>query len=97
MKIRLQGDTGFSLDSISLDLRYLEQLVDTEQTAALAYLLRYAMEEQGGFAKSRKGLIDLLCKKLDSEGFDFLFGGRYTSSGLALPRKQELFFCFLRV
>ena len=97
MKIRLQGDTGFSLDSISLDLRYLEQLVDPEQTAALAYLLRYAMEEQGGFTRSRKGLIDLLFKKLDSEGFDFLFGGRYTSSGLALPRKQELFFCFLRV
>ena len=97
MKLKLRGDSAFSLGDIELDLRYLEQLADSEQTAAVARILRYALENMKGSRLSRKGVIDTILKKLDKEGFSFLFEGSYTASGLAMPRKAEIFACFLRV
>ena len=42
LKLRMRGKTAFSIGQREMDLRYLEQLVDGEQTQALAWLLRYA-------------------------------------------------------
>ena len=97
MKLKMQGETGFRLGSTDMDLRYLEQLTDSEQTAAIAYLLRFVTENYKDSRMSRKGLIDLIEKRLEDEGFDFLFKGGYTVAGLAMPRRQELFAAFLRV
>lgn len=96
-KLRLQGNTAFSLDKTTIDLRYLEQLVDSEQTAALAHLLRYVMENYKNTNLTCSEVVSQLLKKLDSEGLSFLFGGSYTASGLAMPRIQEIFACFHRV
>ena len=45
MKVKVFGKDSFSLDKEMIDLRYVEQLADSEQTCALAYLLRYALEQ----------------------------------------------------
>ena len=47
LKIKRLGKTSFSLGKDTLDLRYVEQLVDGEQTQTLACLLRYAKEHYG--------------------------------------------------
>ena len=47
LKIKRMGKTAFSVGKENLDLRYVEQLVDEEQTQTLAYLLRYAKEHYG--------------------------------------------------
>lgn len=44
LKIKRMGKTAFSIGKENLDLRYVEQLVDEEQTQTLAYLLRYARQ-----------------------------------------------------
>lgn len=54
LKIKRMGKTAFSIGKENLDLRYLEQLVDEEQTQTLAYLLRYAKENYGGEKSERK-------------------------------------------
>lgn len=96
-KIKLQGSTAFSLDKSALDLRYLEQLADSEQTAALAHLLRFAMENYKGSAMTCSQIVRQLADRLDKEGLSFLSGSSYTASGLAMPRIQEIFACFFRV
>ncbi len=45
MKVKSYGLESFSLDKEEVNVRYLEQLLDSEQVTALAYLLRYGLEE----------------------------------------------------
>lgn len=95
-KIKLLGSTAFSLDKSQLDLRYLEQIVDSEQTAALAHLLRFAMENYKGSRITCSELIQQLAGRLEREGLSFVSGSSYTASGLAMPRVQEIYACFFR-
>lgn len=95
-KIKLLGSTAFSLDKSQLDLRYLEQIVDSEQTAALAHLLRFAMESYKGSKITCSELIQQLAGRLEREGLSFVSGSSYTASGLAMPRVQEIYACFFR-
>lgn len=44
LKTKVSKTDGFSLGRQEIDLRYTEQLIDTEQTAALSLLLKYAVE-----------------------------------------------------
>ena len=44
LKTKVHGKDGFSLGKTEVDLRYVEQLIDSEQTASLALLLKYACE-----------------------------------------------------
>ena len=48
LKVKCFGKTAFSVVAGSLDLRYVEQLVDGEQTQALAQMVRYARENLAG-------------------------------------------------
>ena len=44
MKVKTLGVDGFMLGKQNVDLRYIEQLIDSEQTAALGLLLKYTVE-----------------------------------------------------
>lgn len=45
LKIKVHGKDGFLIGKQDVDLRYVEQLIDPEQTAALGLLLKYAIEK----------------------------------------------------
>ena len=95
LKIRRTGKTAFSLGSEELDLRYVEQLVDGEQTQALAYLLRFAKENFGGRKTDVKSVVEALERVLEAKGLAGICGER-VPAGLAMPRVQEIFACFNR-
>lgn len=42
-KVKTFGKDSFSIDKETVDLRYVEQLADSEQTAALAHMLRFGV------------------------------------------------------
>lgn len=46
LKLKTMGTDGFAIrrKTKTVDLRYLEQLIDSEQTACLGMLLKYAVE-----------------------------------------------------
>ena len=44
LKTKVSKTDGFTLGKQEINLRYTEQLIDTEQTAALSLLLKYAVE-----------------------------------------------------
>lgn len=96
MKIRVSGRDGFSLDHESVEMRFVEQLADGEQSAALAQLLRYALtRELKENGCSVVELADRLEQLLDQKGWS-AFSSPWIPCGLARPRRQEIFAAFNR-
>lgn len=96
LKVKTLGVDGFALGKQNVDLRYLEQLIDSEQTAALGQILKYAVENLVDGKRSIADIVEYLQVKLDQEGMQFIAGHGALSGGLAIPRKQEIYACFNR-
>ena len=96
LKIKRMGKTAFSIGKDNMDLRYVEQLVDEEQTQTLAYLLRYAKENYGNKKNDLKGIVKALENILETKGLAGICDKGNVPSGLAMPRVQEIFACFNR-
>ena len=95
LKIKTHGRDGFSLGKQEIDLRYIEQLTDSEQTASLGLLLKYAVEHLIDGKKTLPEIVGYLESRLEKEGLAFLSDG-YISCGYAVPRAQEIYSCFNR-
>ena len=90
-KVRAHGLDGFSAGSGEADLRLVEQLVDAEQVAALAQMVRVLGEERA--LDGSRGLAEVvgeLYRRLERDGWQLLSPYGDTGCGLALPRPQEL-------
>lgn len=96
MKLKVMGKDGFSFNRETVDLRYVEQLTDSEQLAALAYLLKYAELHLFDGKKNLKEVVEQLEQKLMTEGLAAVCESSYVPTGLAMPRKQEIFACINR-
>lgn len=96
LKTKTHGRDGFSLGKQEIDLRYIEQLIDTEQTASLGLLLKYAVEHLIDGKRSLDEIVRFLNRQLEEKGLAFLSDGSYISCGYALPRIQEIYSCFNR-
>lgn len=96
LKLKVLGKDSFVLGKETLDLRYVEQLVDREQTTTLGYLLKYAKEQYEGENPELVSLIMKLTEKIEKEGLASVAGSSYVSAGMAMPRILEIFACFNR-
>lgn len=96
LKTKVHGKDGFSLGKTDIDLRYIEQLTDSEQTAALALLLKYACEHLIDGKRTLPEIVTYLDSQLKKQGLSFFSEGSYISCGYALPRVQEIYSCFNR-
>ena len=96
IKIKAMGTSELSLNKENVELRYLEQLKDQEQSAALAYLLKYAQLKMMDGKKDLKQIVDLLEKQLNEKGLESLFDHEDVSAQLARPREQEILACINR-
>ena len=96
LKTKVSGTDGFSLGRQEIDLRYTEQLIDAEQTAALSLLLKYAVEHLIDGKRTLSEIVEFLYQKLLQHGLSFFADGRKTACGYAVPRLQEIYTCFNR-
>ena len=99
-KIKCFDRDSFSIDKNTVNLHYVEQIADSEQTAALAYVLRYACSVLADGEKSIAQIADVLEEMWETEGFSSFLkkskGGGYAASGFARPRRQEVCACLAR-
>ena len=96
LKTRISGTDGFSLGRQEIDLRYTEQLIDTEQTAALSLLLKYAVEHLADGRRTLPEIVQFLWKNLSLHGLSFFTENQKISCGYATPRIQEIYACLNR-
>ena len=96
LKTRISGTDGFSLGRQEIDLRYTEQLIDAEQTAALGLLLRYAVEHLADGRRTLPEIVQYLWKNLSLHGLSFFTENQKISCGYATPRIQEIYACLNR-
>ncbi len=89
IKTKVMGTDGFSIDRNMVDLRYVEQLIDTEQTAALAAIMKYIVKKETTATPVKK-LVSEICTLLENDGMGAFVDGSL-SCGYAYPRREEIF------
>lgn len=95
-KIKVLGKDSIQLNRENIDMRYVEQLVDSEQLMALGYLLNYARKYFMNGQRTMVEIVDELTDILNKDGLREICESSYLPSGLAMPRKQEILACFNR-
>ncbi len=96
MKVKGMGKDAVSIDHDTIELRYVEQLVDGEQTMALGYMVKYARKHLFDGKKTIQDVVRLLEKLIREKGFGAVCEGKYLPCNLALPRTQEIYACLNR-
>lgn len=96
VKIKTLGREGLLIQKENIDLRYVEQLVDTEQINTLGYLLQYAERHIFDGKKTMQEAVEELWELLAKKGVCAACAGGAKPGNLAMPRKQEIFACFNR-
>ena len=95
MKIKT-GRDSITIDRELIDMRYVEQLTDSEQLCALGYLLKYAEMRMLDGKKTMRQVVDLLEREIRKNGLASVAASSYLPVDFALPRRQEIFACFNR-
>ena len=96
IKIKTMGKEMVQLNRENIDLRYVEQLADTEQVSALGYCVRYAEKHLFQGKDTIQNVVDKLEEKICREGLSSLCESNTSVANLALPRRQEIFACLNR-
>ncbi len=96
LKLKTSATHEMLIGKDCIELRYLEQLIDNEQTASLAYALKYMELHLMNGQKSIPKLLDDIEELINTKGPEALFDKEYIRSGLATPRRQELAACVNR-
>lgn len=96
MKVKGMGIDAVSIDRDTIDLRYVEQLVDSEQTMLLGYLVKYARKQLFDGKRDLQTVVRLLEKTMREKGFAAVCESRYLPCNLAVPRTQEIYACLNR-
>ena len=96
VKMKVLGRDSLQYDKEVIDLRFVEQIADSEQIAALGYMVKYASRHLINGKRSLTVIADELEKKVRKDGLASLGEEGYLPINLALPRKQEILACFNR-
>ena len=90
IKTKVLSNNSFLLAHDELDLRGLEQLVDREQTASLALVLKYMQLHLIDGRTPFEDVVGRMLSLIDSRGLEELFDGSTVRCGLASVRKAEI-------
>lgn len=96
IKIKTQGKDSILINRDAIDLRYVEQLTDTEQLGTLGQLMKYAQLHLFDNKRTLGESAEELWKILEQKGISAICEGSYVPGGFAMPRKQEIYACLNR-
>ena len=92
IKMKTMGLDGFSINRETVDMRYVEQLVDSEQLTALSHMIKYMKLRCFDGRKTMQQAVEALYEEVAKNGFAAFCPGRESLPGnLAMPRCQELY------
>jgi hypothetical protein len=91
IKLRTDGKDGFSINHEEVDMRYVEQLADSEQLTSLSYMIKYLKLHSFDGKNTVQESVELLYEQIELKGWEAFVGERITPGNLCLPRRQELY------
>lgn len=94
-KIKSTGTDTVLIDREAIDVRYLEQISESGQTTALAYMMGWILENVKTEEDIRH-LIERIYADIEKRGMQAVIPGSYSGGHPVLPRKQELYACLSR-
>lgn len=96
IKMKTLSREGVMINKETIDLRYVEQIADSEQVTALGYCIRYAQRHILDGKKDLRQIVDELEAVIRKGSLSALCESSSNISFLAMPRRQEIFACFNR-
>ena len=97
IKVKQYGKDSFSIEKDTVELKYVEQITDSEQTTTLSYVLKNVIEEMETKKNaSLEELAEKIWREIEGRGLSCLVKGTYIPSSLAMTRKQEIYACLNR-
>ena len=90
IKTKAMGVESIAINKEMIDLRYVEQLVDQEQSAALAQIIKYMKLHYFDGTKTLGQAVELLYQKIEKDEFQAFCEGS-VAGNMAVPRKQEIY------
>ena len=96
VKLKTMGCDAVMIGHETIDLRYVEQLVDSEQLNTLGQIVRFLEEEIFDGRKTLGQAIEQVENVLDKKGLAGVCEGNTVPGNLARPRIQEIYACMNR-
>lgn len=94
-KIKSMGTDTVLIDREAIDVRYLEQIVESGQTTALAYMMNWILDNVK-VEEDIQHLIERMYTMIEKRGMGAVIPANYSAGHPVLPRKQELYACLSR-
>ena len=94
--MKTMGREAVMINKETIDLRYVEQITDSEQVTALGYCMRYAQKHILDGRKDLGRVVDELEGVIRKGTLSALCESSSGISCMAMPRRQEIFACFNR-
>ncbi len=96
IKLKQFGKDSFSIGRDTVELKYVEQLADSEQTTTLSHIMKYVAEQLEKNPKQEiERLMEHVCRKMEKEG-PGAFARGTVPGNLAEVRRQEIYACINR-
>lgn len=92
VKIKTLGIDGLDINREKIDLRAVEQIVDSEQVTAIGYIMKWAEDNNINGKLNLEEITDEIINSMKKNGLISING----SGNLAMPRKQEIMAAFNR-
>lgn len=96
VKLKVLGRDAFSINHDTVDLRFVEQLADSEQVAALCSMVKLAEESLVDGKKDLSAIVDAIQDKVSRHGLASVSESKWIPMAMAMPRRQEIFACLNR-
>ena len=96
IKMKTMGREAVMINKETIDLRYVEQITDSEQVTALGCCIRYAQKHLLDGRKDLRRIVDELEQTIRKDSLAALCESSSSIPCMAMPRRQEIFACFDR-
>lgn len=96
VKIKSIGKDGLSINKDIIELRAVEQIVDSEQINSLGYIMKFAEDNIVNNSKTIIDIVDETLNYISKNGLISISPVKYGLGSFAMPRKQEIIACFNR-
>lgn len=96
IKVKQFGKDSFSIGKSAVELKYVEQISDVEQTTTLSYVMKYVLEQLEKNPNTEiHELLETICDRINEKGPGAVCG-RNVPGNLAEVRRQEIYACVNR-